>query len=101
MVSQIRVNGLWSEILTAAVNLPTYDPAKEGAITALAEAVRTATEAVGGKEGVFTNAWYDKALQSIQTADREAQRFFICQMPKAYRKAYAEIASMKESREMN
>lgn len=88
------MNELWSEILTAAVNLPADDPAKESTITSLEEAARVATESVGGKCGAFTPAWYDKALQSIQTADREAQRFFVRQMSKAYRKAYADIASM-------
>ena len=92
---------LWSEILTAAVNLPADDPAKEATITALEEAARRATEAVAGKAGTFTAAWYDKALQSIQTADREAQRFFLLQMSKAYQKAYTEIASMKERRKMH
>lgn len=83
---------LWSEILTAAVNLPLDHPAKEPAMRALEVASRNATQETSGKDGIFSDAWYATAVDSIVSDDPAAQRFFIARLGEAYRAAQAELA---------
>ena len=82
------MQNLWSEILTAAVNLPEDHPAKETALQAMENAQRKATETAA----LFSPPWYDAAVDAIMSDDPAAQRFFVARLSEAYRSAHTEIA---------
>ena len=88
---------LWTQIATAAANLPTNHPGKESIVRTLANAGRKATAEV---PGMFSRAWYDAAVKSIVADDAAAARFFFARVSDAYWKAYAEIACDLEEGKM-
>ena len=84
-MNRSAVGTIWSDVLTAAMNLPADYPGRERIIVALDAAAYTATQAV---PAMFTDQWYVRALASIRSADPVAKRQISAMVSEAYRTAH-------------
>ena len=88
-LSRSAVGTIWSDVLTAAINLPADHPGREQVILTLDAAAYTATQAV---PAMFTDQWYVRALASIRSADPVAKRQINAMVSNAYATAHGRIS---------
>ena len=87
-MNRSAVGTIWSDVLTAAINLPTNHPSREQIILTLDAAAYTATQAV---PAMFTDQWYVRALASIRSADPTAKRQINAMVAQAYTAAHQQL----------
>ena len=92
--SRSPVGTVWSDVLTAAVNLPADYPGRERIIAALDAAAYTATKTVAA---MFSDQWYIRALASIRAEDEATARQILAMVTTAYSAAHKQLVHPRTS----